>query len=66
MIIYKKENRKVSTAEKFKIITITLEYACSLRWRLEVIFDWDYSNNKKDNSVDNLIIIRKIVLLNAF
>lgn len=54
-------------SEKFNIdrfINITREHwniECSLHWRLDVILDEDHSTSKKDNSIDNLAIIRKIV-----
>lgn len=32
-----------------------------LHWRLDVILDEDHSTSKKDNYIDNLAIIRKIV-----
>lgn len=72
--VYREENGKVSItknyyilSEKFNIdrfINITREHwniECSLHWRLDVILDEDHSTNKKDNSIDNLAIIRKIV-----
>ncbi|MDE5539236.1 MAG: ISAs1 family transposase, partial [Bacilli bacterium] len=72
--VYREENNKVSItqnyyilSEKFNIdrfINITIEHwniECSLHWRLDVILDEDHSTNKKDNSIDNLAIIRKIV-----
>ena len=34
---------------------------CSLHWRLDVIMDEDHSRNRKDNSIENLTTIRKIV-----
>ena len=34
---------------------------CSLHWRLDVIMDEDHSRNRKDNSIENLSTIRKIV-----
>ncbi len=34
---------------------------CSLHWRLDVIMDEDHSRNRKDNSIENLATIRKIV-----
>ena len=72
--VYREENGKSSItknyyilSEKFNIdrfINITREHwniECSLHWRLDVILDEDHSTNKKDNSIDNLAIIRKIV-----
>lgn len=72
--VYREENGKTSItknyyilSEKFNIdrfINVTREHwniECSLHWRLDVILDEDHSTNKKDNSIDNLAIIRKIV-----
>lgn len=72
--VYREENGKSSItknyyilSEKFNIdrfIIVTREHwniECSLHWRLDVILDEDHSTNKKDNSIDNLAIIRKIV-----
>lgn len=72
--VYREENGKNSItknyyilSEKFNIdrfINVTREHwniECSLHWRLDVILDEDHSTNKKDNSIDNLAIIRKIV-----
>lgn len=74
MDVYKEENGKVSTTKNYYILSqqfstkkfklITREHwniECSLHWRLDVILDEDHSTNKKDNSIDNLAIIRKIV-----
>ena len=74
MDVYREENGKSSitknyyilsqqfSTEKFKIITREhWNIECSLHWRLDVILDEDHSTNKKDNSIDNLSIIRKIV-----
>lgn len=47
-----------------RFIQVTREHwniECSLHWRLDVILDEDHSTSKKDNSIDNLAIIRKIV-----
>lgn len=72
--VYREENGKASItknyyilSEKFNIdrfINVTREHwniECSLHWRLDVILDEDHSTSKKDNSIDNLAIIRKIV-----
>lgn len=72
--VYKEENGKVTTTTTYYILSqqfsiekfrdITREHwniECSLHWRLDVILDEDHSTNKKDNSIDNLAIIRKIV-----
>ena len=72
--VYREEYGKVSItknyyilSEKFNIdrfINITREHwniECTLHWRLDVILDEDHSTSKKDNSIDNLAIIRKIV-----
>lgn len=72
--VYREENGLVETTqhyyilsqqfsmEKFKTITRNhWNIECSLHWRLDVILDEDHSTNKKDNSIDNLAIIRKIV-----
>lgn len=72
--VYREENGKSSTTKNYyilsqqfnidKFISITREHwniECSLHWRLDVILDEDHSTNKKDNSIDNLAIIRKIV-----
>ncbi len=74
MDVYREENGKISitknyyilsqhfSTEKFKDITRShWNIECSLHWRLDVILDEDHSTNKKDNSIDNLSIIRKIV-----
>ena len=74
MDVYREENGKITTTknyyilsqqfptETFKNITRAhLNIECSLHWRLDVILDEDHSTNKKDNSIDNLAIIRKIV-----
>ena len=74
MDVYREENGKSSIAKNYYILsqqfstekfkTITREHwniECSLHWRLDVILDEDHSTNKKDNSIDNLSIIRKIV-----
>ena len=48
--------------EMFKNITRNhWKIECSLHWRLDVILNEDHSTNKKDNSINNLAIIRKIV-----
>ena len=50
------------STERFKKITREhWNIECSLHWRLDVILDEDHSTSKKDNSIDNLAIIRKIV-----
>lgn len=72
--VYREENGKSSITKNYyilsqqfnidKFISITREHwniECSLHWRLDVILDEDHSTNKKDNSIDNLAIIRKIV-----
>lgn len=72
--VYREENGKASTTKNYyilsqqfnidKFISITREHwniECSLHWRLDVILDEDHSTSKKDNSIDNLAIIRKIV-----
>lgn len=74
MDVYREENGKSSitknyyilsqkfSAEKFKDITREhWNIECSLHWRLDVILNEDHSTNKKDNSIDNLAIVRKIV-----
>ncbi len=72
--VYREENGKATTLKNYyilsqqfnidKFISITREHwniECSLHWRLDVILDEDHSTSKKDNSIDNLAIIRKIV-----
>lgn len=72
--VYREENGHASTTKNYyilsqqfnidKFISITRGHwniECSLHWRLDVILDEDHSTNKKDNSIDNLAIIRKIV-----
>lgn len=72
--VYREENGKSSITKNYyilsqqfnidKFISITRKHwniECSLHWRLDVILDEDHSTNKKDNSIDNLAIIRKIV-----
>jgi len=50
------------STERFKEITREhWNIECSLHWKLDVILDEDHSTSKKDNSIDNLAIIRKIV-----
>ena len=50
------------STERFKKITREhWNIECSLHWRLDVILDEDHSTSKKDNSIDNLAITRKIV-----
>ena len=74
MDVYREENGKVTITKNYYILSqqfsterfkeITREHwniECSLHWRLDVILDEDHSTNKKDNSIDNLAIIRKIV-----
>ncbi len=74
MDVYREENGKSSITKNYYILSqqfstekfknITREHwniECSLHWRLDVILDEDHSTNKKDNSIDNLAIIRKIV-----
>lgn len=74
MDVYREENGKVSITKNYYILSqqfsnekfrdIVREHwniECSLHWRLNVILDEDHSTNKKDNSIDNLAIIRKIV-----
>lgn len=74
MDVYREENGKVTvtknyyilsqqfSTERFKEITRGhWNIECSLHWRLDVILDEDHSTSKKDNSIDNLAIIRKIV-----
>ena len=72
--VYREENGKVSITRNYYILSqqfsmemfknITRAHwniECSLHWRLDVILNEDHSTNKKDNSIDNLAIIRKIV-----
>ena len=74
MDVYREENGKITTTKNYYILSqqfptetfknITRAHwniECSLHWRLAVILDEDHSTNKKDNSIDNLAIIRKIV-----
>ena len=74
MDVYREENGKVTITKNYYILSqqfsterfkeITREHwniECSLHWRLDVILDEEHSTNKKDNSIDNLAIIRKIV-----
>lgn len=74
MDVYLEENGKITTTKNYYILSqqfptetfknITRAHwniECSLHWRLDVILDEDHSTNKKDNSIDNLAIIRKIV-----
>ena len=74
MDVYREENGKITTTKNYYILSqqfptetfknITRAHwniECSLHWRLDVILDEGYSTNKKDNSIDNLAIIRKIV-----
>ena len=74
MDVYREENNQVSITKNYYILSqqfsiekfrdITREHwniECSLHWRLDVILDEDHSTSKKDNSIDNLAIIRKIV-----
>ena len=74
MDVYREENGKVSITKNYYILSqqfsmemfknITRNHwniECSLHWRLDVILNEDHSTNKKDNSIDNLAIIRKIV-----
>lgn len=74
MDVYKEESGKASTTKNYYILSqkfftqkfknITREHwniECSLHWRLDAILDKNHSTNKKDNSIDNLAIIRKIV-----
>ena len=74
MDVYREENGKVTLTKNYYILSqqfsaerfkeITREHwniECSLHWRLDVILDEDHSTSKKDNSIDNLAIIRKIV-----
>ena len=72
--VYKEEYGKVSNTQNYYIlsdkfpldtfINITREHwniECSLHWRLDVIMNEDNSTSKKDNSIENLSILRKIV-----
>ena len=72
--VYREENGHVTTSKNYYIlsqqtslnafINLTREHwniECSLHWRLDVLLDEDHSTSKKDNSIDNLAIIRKIV-----
>lgn len=74
MDVYREENGKITTTKNYYILSqqfptetfknITRAHwniECSFHWRLDVILDEDHSTNKKDNSIDNLAIIRKIV-----
>ncbi len=74
MDVYREENGKITLTKNYYILSqqfsterfkeITREHwniECSLHWRLDVILDEDHSTSKKDNSIDNLAIIRKIV-----
>ena len=74
MDVYREENGKITTTKNYYILSqqfptetfknITRAHwniECSLHWRLDIILDEDHSTNKKDNSIDNLAIIRKIV-----
>lgn len=72
--VYKEEYGKVTNTKNYYIlsdkfsldtfINITRQHwniECSLHWRLDVIMNEDHSTNKKDNSIENLSILRKIV-----
>lgn len=74
MDVYREENGKATTTKNYYILSqqfsteafknVTREHwniECSLHWRLDVILNEDHSTNKKDNSIDNLAIIRKII-----
>lgn len=74
MDVYREENGKVTITKNYYILSqqfstetfknVTREHwniECSLHWRLDVILNEDHSTNKKDNSIDNLAIIRKII-----
>ena len=74
MDVYREENGKKTVTKNYyilsqqfsierfkKIIRQHWNIECSLHWRLDVILDEDHSTNKKDNSIDNLAIVRKIV-----
>ena len=74
MDVYREEHGKITTTKNYYILSqqfptetfknITRAHwniECSLHWRLDVILDEDHSTNKKDNSIDNLAIVRKIV-----
>lgn len=74
MNAYREENGKVTLDTNYYILSqkfatehfkeITREHwkiECSPHWRLDVILDENHSTSKKDNSIDNLAIIRKII-----
>lgn len=74
MDVYREENGKNTVTKNYYILSqqfpierfkkITRQHwniECSFHWRLDVILDEDHSTSKKDNSIDNLVIIRKIV-----
>lgn len=74
MDVFREENGKSSITQNYYILSQQFStemfkniprqhwnIECSLHWRLDVILDEDHSTNKKDNSIDNLAIIRKIV-----
>lgn len=72
--IYREENNEVKTTTHYYIISNNCSIdtfisstryhwniECSLHWRLDVIMDEDHSRSRKDNSIENLATIRKIV-----
>lgn len=47
--------------EAEKVIRDHWNIECRLHWRLDVILDEDHSRNREGNSINNLVILRKII-----
>lgn len=72
--VYREENNEVKITTHYYILSNNFSIdtfisstryhwniECSLHWRLDVIMNEDHSRNRKDNSIENLATIRKIV-----
>ena len=52
---------EIDIDEAEKVVRDHWSIECGLHWKLDVILDEDHSRNRKDNSIKNLSIVRKIV-----
>lgn len=52
---------KIDMEEAEKVIRDHWNIECWLHWRLDVILDEDHSRNREGNSINNLVILRKII-----
>ena len=52
---------KISIEKLIEAIRDHWNIECGLHWKLDVILDEDHSRNRKNNSINNLSIMRKII-----